>query len=118
MNFTSPLRNLQFSFYFKIPAETFKIPEKSHFYKSLLFFFLGRVAAIYRGVRVRNAIIPFSRNLTISKNTYTDPEVVEESLLSIARGRMKLRDYTKKRTYCEGKILKLIELFACELLNS
>ena len=33
MNFTSPLRNLQFSFSFKIPAETFNIPEKSYFFK-------------------------------------------------------------------------------------
>ena len=35
---TSPLRNQQFSFPFKIPAETFKIPKKSYFFFFLKFF--------------------------------------------------------------------------------
>ena len=39
MNFTSPRRNLQFSFSFKIPAETFEIPEKSYFFKGFMLIF-------------------------------------------------------------------------------
>ena len=43
MNFTSPLRNLQLSFSFKIPAETFKRPEKSYIFLKVFcwFFYLG-----------------------------------------------------------------------------
>ena len=57
MNVTSPLKNLQFSFSFKIPAETFKIPEKSYFLKVFCWFF-------YLGLNT------FYQNIPLNQNNY------------------------------------------------